>query len=329
MPASRPKPNFVLRLFLIFIVVLVSLTACRRGGSDDALPIANAAYYWRTSWHIDSTEAAFLIRHDIHRVYCRYFDVVMRDGEPMPNATIRFETTATDNADMGVATDVTDSIGGAVATPRLPPGVELVPTVYITADCMDRAPRDGWTVLARRLVDRVVQMNATHGLPAPRELQVDCDYTRRSRQAYYEFLGHVRSAALSHDMRLSATIRLHQLPMPPPPADYGVLMVYNTGDPQRFTERNPILDVRDVQPYLRHLAAYPLPLAAAYPVYRWQRTVATVRIEHSVEGGEIVKAKTMVEQARPDMARTILIYSLDTENINRYDNDTYQAIYRH
>ena len=76
-------------------------------------------------------------------------------------------------------------------------------------------------------------------------------------------------------------------------------------------------------------ADYPLPLATAYPVYSWQRTIGGVRIEHSVEADEIVNAKTMVEEARSDMGNTILIYSLDKENINRYSHDTYQKIYRH
>ena len=130
-------------------------------------------------------------------------------------------------------------------------------------------------------------------------------------------------------MKLSTTIRLHQLSMPAPPVDYGVLMVYNTGDPQNFAERNPILDIRDVQPYMRYLPDYPLPLAAAYPVYSWQRQIAGVRIEHTVEASEILNAKKMVEEARSDMSHTIIIYSLDEENINRYDHETYRKIYRH
>ena len=299
-------------VFIIVLIALAGLTACQRNELAEALPVENAAYYWRTSWQLDSVETAFLGQHDIKRVYCRYFDVVMNDGEPMPNATIRF-----------------DDSEGEGNRPLLPAGVELVPTVYITEDCMSRAPQGGWPQLAECLVNRVVQMNTTHDLPPARELQVDCDYTRRSRQTYYDFLALVRTEARRHAMRLSTTIRLHQLSMSAPPADYGVLMVYNTGDPQHFAERNPILDVRDVQPYLRYLSSYPLPLASAYPVYRWQRTVGGVRLEHSVEASEILAAKKLVEAQRPDMGNTILIYCLDKENINRYDHDTYCEIYRH
>ena len=303
------------------------------------LPNENAAYYWRTTWSLDSTELDFLSRHNITKLYCRFFDVVMGDDSlPMPNATIRFPD------DMGGrATYATE---GATEE-RLPEGIELVPTIYITEDCMHTpaaasssekatvpagfpagkaAPPSG---LPAKLVNRILQIAETHSLPPIHEIQIDCDYTLRSRKTYYDFLNQVRSEAARHSLRLSTTIRLHQLSMPAPPADYGVLMVYNTGDPRKFAERNPILDIRDVQPYMRYLPDYPLPLAAAYPVYSWQRYIAGVRVEHTVDSTEITSVKHLVEKTRPDIANTIITYHLDKENIKRYNYETYREIYRH
>ena len=289
---------------LLLLLVATVFIGCRNHESPgyEFQGDENSVYYWRTELRLDSTERAFLGRHDVKKVYCRYFDVVMRDGEPMPNATISFSDT-------------------------LPSGVELVPTVYITEDCMHK-PHPG---LAGKLVSRVRQMNETNDLPPFRELQIDCDYTARSRQVYYDFLSEIAHSPLftSHFSLLSTTIRLHQLQMKAPPVDYGVLMLYNTGDPRRFMERNPVLDLRDVQPYLRHLSDYPLPLAAAYPVYQWVRHIHGVRVEHTVEADEILRVKQAVEQERPELRRTILTYHLDKENINRYDNETYEKIYRH
>ena len=292
-------------------------TGCRKAVQ---LTDENAVYYWRTEWRLDSTEAAFLREHDINKVYCRYFDVVMDDatGEPVPNATIAFGTRA-EPVESTRAEPVEST-----CTP-IPAGLEIVPTVYITEDCM-HATHDG---LARKLVQRVVQMNATHDIDGVSELQIDCDYTLNSRRTFYAFLEEVRSEARRHGLRLSATIRLHQLSMPVPPVDYGVLMLYNTGDPQRFDERNPVLDQRDVQPYVRYLDGYDLPLAAAYPVYAWQRTIHGVRIEHVVEAEEILAVKKMVETRRDDLRHTILTFCLDTENIQRYNTATYEAIYHH
>jgi hypothetical protein len=106
-------------------------------------------------------------------------------------------------------------------------------------------------------------------------------------------------------------------------------MIYNTGDPNKFEERNPILDMRDVQPYLRYLADYELPMAAAYPTFRWIRNFEGVHLEHTVEADEILKVKQAVEKKRPELRNTILTYHLDKENINHYKPETYEAIYHH
>jgi hypothetical protein len=117
--------------------------------------------------------------------------------------------------------------------------------------------------------------------------------------------------------------------MEAPPVDYGVLMIYNTGDPRKWEERNPILDIRDVQPYLRHLDSYPLPLAAAYPVYQWVRNIHHIRVEHAVDAEEILRVKAVVEKARSNLRNTIITYHLDHDNINRYKPKTYEEIYHH
>ena len=289
------------RLTLALLLCCLTLLACHR--EDQTVSQGNAVYYWRTDLRLDSTERAFLHQYHINKVYCRYFDVVMDEANgPMPNATITFS----------------DS---------LPEGVELVPTVYITEDCM----HEWHEGLAEKLVKRINQMNETNDIAGVRELQIDCDYTARSRYTFYRFLAEVSSLAsfTSHFSRLSVTIRLHQLAMPVPPADYGVLMLYNTGDPRRFQERNPVLDLRDVRPYLKRLKDYGLPLSAAYPVYEWQRTIYGVRISHTVEAAEILGVKSAVERERPELKRQILTYHLDKENINRYKPSDYEAIYQH
>ena len=284
-------------IIAVVLLATVMMTGCQQ--SD--MPQENAVYYWRTEWRTDSVERAFLQQYHINKIYCRYFDVVMNsDGEPMPNATIRF---------------VQDQLAN----------IKLIPTVFITEDCMHKAHNG----LAKKLVDRIVQMNETNDITGVDELQIDCDYTARSRKTYYDFLQAARDEAKKHGIRLSTTIRLHQLSMPVPPADYGVLMIYNTGDPNKFNERNPILDIRDVQPYLRYLADYELPLAAAYPTFRWIRNYQNLHLEHVAEPDEILKVKEAMEKKRPELRNTILTYHLDKDNINHYKPETYEAIYHH
>jgi hypothetical protein len=285
------------RLLFSLLIAILMLTGCQQ---QSPMPQQNSVYYWRTEWHLDSVERNFLKQYDIQKVYCRYFDVVMRNDEPMPNATISF------------------------AEP-VDPSLNIVPTVYITEDCMHSEHKG----LAKKIVERIMQMNETNDVKHVKEIQIDCDYTGRSLNTYYQFLEDVRTTASQHDMRLSTTIRLHQLSMEVPPADYGVLMLYNTGNPQKYAERNPILDIRDVMPYISKLDDYALPLAAAYPVFLWQRTIYGVHVDHWVEADEILKVKDVVEEKRPELRRTILTYHLDKENIKRYTPETYETIYHH
>ena len=293
---------------MIHCALCIVLVSCQKS-VEYPMPEGNAVYFWRTELRLDSVERAFLQQYHINKVYCRYFDVVMQPAAeggdsltPMPNATIAFADT-------------------------LPRHIEVVPTVYITEDCM----HEWHEGLAEKIVKRILQMNETNDIENVHEIQIDCDYTSRSRQTYYDFITAVANSSLFtlHFSLLSATIRLHQLQMPVPPVDYGVLMLYNTGDPRRFAERNPVLDVRDVQPYVKYLSDYHLPLAAAYPVYRWQRNIHNVRVEHTVEASEILDVKQMVEHQRQDLRRAIITYHLDEENIHRYTPDVYEKIYKH
>ena len=276
------------------------ITGCgKQRPQDKSLEQCNSVYYWRTDLRLDSTERVFLKQYDIKKVYCRYFDVVMDDNgaEPRPNATISFS----------------DS---------LPDIVEIIPTIYITEDCMHKPHKD----LAEKVVQRIRQMNETNNINNVHEIQIDCDYTSRSRKTYYKFLEEVVKLWKS---KVSTTIRLHQLSMPAPPVDYGALMVYNTGDPRKWQERNPILDYRDVYPYLKHLEQYALPLAVAYPVYQWVRYIDNVRVEHTVEADVILKVKHAMEKERKNLSNSIITYHLDKDNINRYIPETYEEIYHH
>jgi hypothetical protein len=283
-------------------LLLCLLTAgCSKQKGIAELEEGNAVYYWRTDLRLDSVERAFLTQYQVKKFYCRYFDVVMSEsGEPKPNATITFSD-------------------------ALPDSIEIIPTVYITEDCMHQK-HEGF---AEKLVNRILQMNETNDIRNVHEIQIDCDYTSKSRKTYYDFLREVRTQLSAVHYQLSTTIRLHQLSMEAPPVDYGALMIYNTGDPNKWEERNPILDMRDVAPYLNRLDKYPLPLAAAYPVFHWVRDIHGVRVEHTVEAEDILQVKRAMEKERPELRKAIITYHLDQENINRYKPETYEAIYHH
>ena len=153
-----------LATYITACLLALLASACGRtdgGGSRRSL------YYWSTVLDIDSTKQAFIDRHGISRMYVRYFDVVAgEDGRPVPNATLRFRT-------------------------GVPQGMEIVPTVSIVNDCMAADTTD----LARLTLRRIMQMNATNDVGKVKEIQIDCDWTRRTRQRYFSFLRTLRRLA--------------------------------------------------------------------------------------------------------------------------------------
>lgn len=220
---------------------MLALQGCVSAG-DDVTPSGNAMYYWRTKFSLSAAERRFLSDHDVETIYVKFFDVVA-DGDKMrPEATLLF----------------------ADSFPR---GVEIVPVVFIDSRAFRKAtpPRD----LASMILERVDAMMTANGYKPASELQLDFDWTETNREDYFKILSALADLLHSDGRRISATVRLHQLTQPPPPVDYGSLMVYNTGNFSNYAERNSILSTTSVKPYIKHLKSYGLPLTTALPIYSW------------------------------------------------------------
>jgi len=279
-----------------------------------------SAYFWSTIFSLDSLKMDFISQHRINRLYIRYFDVVVKsDGSIMPNATIKFQ----------------DSV---------PEYIDVVPTVYIVNKCLSKDVSS----LGPMIVKRILQMNNTHDIKNVKEIQIDCDWTASTRNKYFELLSDIRKEAAGKGLSLSVTIRLHQLGGPVPPADRGVLMMYNTGNVIRPDGTNPILDVRHVNPYLRYLRDYKLPLATAYPIYQWKllyRDKHFIGFVHYdgeypilptdsvsdcfVPLSAIMEVKGKIDRQRRDFQDEIILFDLNNHNITRFKPDDYEKIFNH
>ncbi len=275
-------------------------------------------YYWSTTFRMDSTKVDFIKTHRIQRLYIRYFDVVNHPQKGLvPNATVVFES-------------------------EIPQALEIVPTIFIVNGCMDENLRG----LADKILKRVLQMNETHDILNVKEIQIDCDWTLRTRKKYFDFLGELRQLAKQHGIGLSATIRLHQLSHPEPPVDKGVLMMYNTGDFTDINCHHPILDMKDAAPYLKDLKSYELPLSSAYPLYRWKilfrnknyKGIIHQEGELPVLPGdsivirqpgmqEIMAAKAAVSGCKAEANREIILFDLTQFNITRFHPNDYEKIF--
>ena len=306
-----------MKRLLALIAICLLLVSCRQDKPTETL---RSAYYWSTTWNMDSSKTSFIRKHSIKRLYVRYFDVVKDEGgNIVPNATLQFEDST------------------------IPKGIEIVPTVFIVNDCMRTSQP-----LADKILQRILQMSEANDIPPVREIQIDCDWTASTQKAYFDFLKKLREKARAKDIRLSATIRLHQLSMTPPPVDKGVLMMYNTGDAKQLACHKPILDMKDAAPYIQHLGSYPLPLSAAYPLFSWRilfREGKFVGIMHAdddlpvlpddsivtrqPEMEDIMEAVRSINHQNKDINNEVILFDLNNPNIKRFKPSDYEKIYQH
>ena len=304
--------------FSLFAVLLSTLLMIGYNSNTIVQPSKRAVYLWTTQINMDSTKLQFLKSHDISRMYVRFFDVVLDEqGNATPNATARFVT-------------------------PLPKNMDIVPTVFLMPECL----RGDRQQLAKQIVDRVIQMCETNDVTGVKEMQIDCDWTSSTRQAYHRFMATMLKLCHARGINLSSTIRLHQLAQTPPPADRGVLMMYNTGNVADINCHKPILDMRDAAPYLKHLKVYKLPLSTAYPVFAWRvlfRGRQFVGIIHSDDEypllptdsictrqpsmADITDAIKAVDQRRADANNEIILFDLNDNNLKTFNTYKYEEIY--
>lgn len=235
----------LLRHILMLLCLVLSLFTSCQSHEAEVPDAARSVYYWRQELSLNASERAWMERHEVSKVYLHLFDVVRQGGNLQPRGTLT----------------VTDA---------LPAGTQVVPVVFLAHDIM----RDttGIAQLPQLLARRVSTFMQQNGMGQWGELQVDFDWARSNQTRYFALLTQLREELAhqcGHSIRLSATIRLHQLQMKVPPVDYGSLMVYNVGHIQAEDEECSILTADEVRPYLRHLRGYDLPLTVALPVYSW------------------------------------------------------------
>ena len=255
---------------LFFSLLLTALSCSRQAPSDPAVSEDpgrpeheecgfGSVYYWKTVLSLSDYDRKFLKTHNVERVYLRMFDVT-EDKYPA-----NVDERAVPNASLRVSDRMYDSLKDSIDA------MEFVPVVYITLDAL-RAMRDNEGVLASNIVTRVRNMCSYNSIPNVHELQLDCDWTAGTERSFFALCDSVRHyiSRLELPWKLSSTIRLHQLSGQAPPVDWGVLMVYNTGSFDDPDTDNSIIDIADIEPYLKHLSAYPLHLDVAYPTYSWQ-----------------------------------------------------------
>lgn len=306
------------------VAMIIGISLCVYANSDSEVAVCksdsqryNSIYHWRTTFDVDSTEVAFIKQHNISRIYLRMFDVALEqnlDGisEIVPIATTKFVS-------------------------EIPAGVEVVPVTYITLDALKQmsGEEEDYAML---IVERLLAMASYNKCGTIKEMQLDCDWTKSTKGSYDRLCSLVKSRLEQEGIKLSATIRLHQLQETPPPVDCGVLMLYNTGALKNPKTHNSILSIDDVKPYLK-VKKYPLPLDYAFPTFEWWvrfengRFSRIMTTEEETSSGnvyvrherptvtEILEVKQLVEDRLGKPANGNILYHLDKAQLKNYTED--------
>jgi len=228
-------------LVLAWVLTLPGGCSNAEAGSVDDSPPRTTFYHWQTTLAPDSVARALLTGHHCERLYVKAFDVAWVNGRAEPAALLQ----------------LADTTG-------LPP---LIPVIFITNEVFLNQPDHLLDSLAGDVLV-LAQDLLGEGFP---ELQLDCDWTARTRTPYFAFLKAIKARLRSRE--LTCTLRLHQYrdtkSQGIPPVDRATLMAYNVGDLNRWETENSIIDTNILKNYLRGAPAYPLDLDLGIAVYDW------------------------------------------------------------
>jgi len=229
----------------LFLLLICCCTACTK----KELNTTRAFYYWKsTETKLSTPEQEALQQLQTAKLYVKFFEV-----EP-------------DSVQKAIATVKTQLHIHSVAIPK-----EIVPTIFIRNELWKNVDVAFCTALSEKIIRLCEAMHKAHFPNTTyEELQIDCDWTPSTKELYFELLKALKAKSKK---RISCTLRLYPYKYPHkmgvPPVDRAMLMCYNLIGPLENLNKNSILDLTELKPYLNNKKAYPLPLDIALPIFFW------------------------------------------------------------
>lgn len=253
---------------MIGIYFVFQLSTCT---DSEPQVITPAFYHWKTNLFIDSSAISNLDALKVEKLYVKFFDIDWSSsaGEAIPKAVL-------------IANDFDLQI-------------EIIPTIYITNRTFLKTDGAAQKILAQRTAQKIKFISEKYGVPAPKEIQFDCDWSGKTREAFFDFIKNFKKE-IDASIKISSTIRLHQVKYfektGVPPVDKGMLMFYNMSDLDDWETENSILDLAEAEKYFQNFDKYPLTLDVALPAYSWAvlfRNGKLIKLIPEVKESELVQ----------------------------------------
>ena len=233
---------------ICFLAILLLLFSCNENRPERN--IERSFYFWKTVFRLDRSEETLLNQLNVKTIYVKFFDVDWDETghKPLPLAILQ-------NRDY-----------------HLPAGIQIIPVVFITNECIQQIDSSQINLLAQNLTGLIRSIGNSQHFPGPvPEIQVDCDWTASTKDNYFTLLKTIKQL---NNTLIAATIRLHQIKFIEktgvPPVDKGLLMCYNMGNSKNPATKNSILETEELKKYTGNLSTYPLPLDVALPLFDWK-----------------------------------------------------------
>jgi hypothetical protein len=231
-------------------IALITALSCIVCGCHKKAPVVLPSfYYWKNNvYNLSETERNYLDTFQIKKLYVKYFEVA-RDSlwgnAPVTKTSLHIEHW--------------DSVR-----------TEIIPVVFIRNEVMLRSQKHALDSLADNISFLIKKITAEKMNVTYKEIQIDCDWTEKSKENYFYFLQQFKKTS---GKIVSVTLRLYPYKysdkMGVPPADKATLMCYNLVNALQNESKNSILDINELQKYLEKQRKYPLHVDIALPAYSW------------------------------------------------------------
>jgi len=229
-------------LFLVFL-----FTSCKNG---EERKVQRSFYYWKTVFQLNDAEQAALNKLSVNQLYIKFFDVEWNNS-----------------------TQTAEPVAKSIFQQAPPAQLTITPVVFITQEPLLKADTFALRQLAANINNLLSSLATNHQLKTSNEVQIDCDWTAKTKAAYFHLLRELKSQSFFQQKIISATIRLHQLKFISqngvPPVEKGLLMCYNMGNLRHPQTKNSIIEEDELKKYINNLYTYPLPLDIALPIFDW------------------------------------------------------------
>lgn len=239
--------NLMKRTYFI-LLILFAVSSCTKENNTNH---SYAFYHWKSKAVYTEPHKDALALTKTNSIYMHYFDI----------ETIQKPT---ENNDGIYPTYVLKKVEKQYQN------YTIIPVVYIT-NSVFKTKNLTILNLSNRIQKLIHQISLKHFNKKIRQIQIDCDWTSATRNAYFSLL-----KQLKKEFTIDVTIRLHQIKYKNktgiPPVKKGTLMLYNVGD-LKNRQQNSILENTIVKKYVNSQTAYPLTLNVGLPLF--SQTIVT------------------------------------------------------